>query len=279
MTGVCLWAGTLAGHDLWTRIRAAGNAGFSSISVAPCELAAVVAHGDGQRLDDELRGHRVRLACLDPVVAWLPHPVPAHPAHRVHAAIGVTQCLELADRFAIRLANVIDVTWRALPSAAAEHLATFTERAGRQRLAVVVEAQVYSAIPSLPAAIDLCRQAGPQVRLLVDAWHFSRDRTARTDDLDEVGVGALQLADGPARPGADPVVESITGRLLPGRGSFDLTELAARVQRDRVGDCLVGPEVFTEPVPTDRVDEVAANALAATRHVLRRGRKALLRTR
>jgi sugar phosphate isomerase/epimerase len=264
MTGLCLWSGTLAGHDLWTRIRAAGRTGFGSLSVAPWELAAVLAGGDDRRLAGELGRHGVRLGCLDPVPTWLPGPVPAHPAHRVHVTVPAGRCLELAERFGIGLVNAIDVSWRPLPGAAPSYLAEFAAQAGRRGITVVVEAQVYSAIPSLAAAADLCRAAGPELRLLVDAWHFCRDRTSQIADLRSGRVGALQLADGPAHAGADPVVESTTGRRMPGDGSFPLAELAASVPPD----CLVGPEVFTARVPVDRADEVAATALASTRRVL-----------
>src|SRR6266545_3089287 len=243
MTGLCLWSGTLAGHDVWTRIRAAGRAGFASLSVAPNELATVVADGDEGRLDAELDTYALRLACLDPVVAWLPDPVPAHPAHRVYASVGAAQCLDLAERFGIRLVNVIDVTWRRLPSTASPCLAEFAARAARRGIGVVVEAQVYSAIPNLATALDLCRGTGPNVSLMVDAWHFFRDGTNRIADL---------------------VAESSTGRLMPGRGGFDLTRLATAIPPG----CLVGPEVFTSRVPVARTYDVAMTALTTTRDVL-----------
>ncbi len=264
MTGLCLWSGTLAGHDVWTRIRAAGRAGFASLSVAPNELATVVADGDEGRLDAELDTYALRLACLDPVVAWLPDPVPAHPAHRVYASVGAAQCLDLAERFGIRLVNVIDVTWRRLPSTASPCLAEFAARAARRGIGVVVEAQVYSAIPNLATALDLCRGTGPNVSLMVDAWHFFRDGTNRIADLAGLPVGALQVSDGPAWCGGDLVAESSTGRLMPGRGGFDLTRLAAAIPPG----CLVGPEVFTSRVPVARTYDVAMTALTTTRDVL-----------
>jgi sugar phosphate isomerase/epimerase len=269
VTDLCLWAGTLAGHDLWTRVRAAGRAGFGSLSAAPCELAAVVAAGDEHRLRSALRASSVRLACLDPVPTWLPDPVPAHPAHRIHAAVPATACLDLAERFDIRLVNAIDVTWRPLPAGAFAHLAAFAARARRRGIAVVVEAQVYSGIPTFGAARDLCRGIG-NAGLTVDAWHFFRDRTSRLADLCGVRIGAVQLADGPARAGTDAVAESIGGRLMPGFGDFALPAFA-----DAVGapsGCVIGPEVFAD-VPADRVDDAAATALSASRAVLaaRRG--------
>lgn len=273
MTGLCLWAGTLAGHDLWTRIRAAGSAGFCSLSVAPVELAAVVAAGDCGRLDKELASYGLRLSCLDPVPTWLPDPVPAHPAHLIHASIAATYCLELAERFGIGLVNAIDVTWQPLPGTAASLLADFAEQADRRGVTVVVEPQVYSAIPTLTTALDLCAAAGPNVLPMVDAWHFTRDPTSRIADLQIAGVGALQLSDGPAaRTAADLVTESTRGRLMPGHGSFDLLELVAAVPPG----CLVGPEVFTAGVSPDRVDGVAVTAAATTLGVLLAARRRVM---
>ncbi|MER7004778.1 sugar phosphate isomerase/epimerase [Dactylosporangium sp. NPDC000555] len=266
MTSLCLWAGTLAGHDLWTRIRAAGRAGFAGLSVAPAELDAVLVVGDEPRLRAELTRCGVALACLDPVASWLPDPVAAHPAHRVHAAMSAARCLELGERFGITLLNAIDVTWRALPHAAGAHLADFAARARRRGITVAVEAQVSSGIPNLAAAYELCLAAGPDVRLTIDTWHFFRDPRNRIADVPPEAVGALQLADGPATPGADPVVESTTGRLMPGEGSFALRRLlAATAPHPR---CPVGPEVFTTPVPAARAAEVALRARDATERTL-----------
>jgi sugar phosphate isomerase/epimerase len=269
MTALCLWAGTLAGHDLWTRVRAAARAGYAGLSVAPVELAAVVAAGDERRLRAELARHRLRLACLDPVAAWIPDPVAAHPAHRVHASVNAARCLDLAERFGIDLVNAIDVTWRPLPAEAGAYLADFAARARRRGVRVVVEAQVYSAIPHLPAALELCRAAGPDVRLTVDAWHVFRDPRNRLGDLPAGAVGAVQLADGPAAPDGDPVVASTTRRRLPGDGDLDLPALVDAITPIAPA-CPVGPEVFTAPVPAAEVDAVAARALVATRRLLHR---------
>ncbi|MGC4892242.1 sugar phosphate isomerase/epimerase family protein [Micromonospora sp. DT31] len=266
MTALCLWAGTLAGHGVWTRIRAAGRAGFGGLSVAPVELDAVVAAGDERRLRAELARHGLRLACLDPVAAWLPDPVPAHPAHRAHAAVSASRCLDLAERFGIDLVNAIDVTWRPLPPTAATHLAAFADRARRRGITVTVEAQVPSGIADLRAAHELCRECGPDVRLTVDSWHFFRGRANRAADLRGRAVGAVQLSDGAATPAADAVLESTTGRLLPGDGDFGLDRLLTAITIEP--GCPVGPEVFTAPVPEGRVDAVAVRAHDATRNVL-----------
>lgn len=276
--GLCLWAGTLAGHNVWTRLRAAGRAGFASLSAAPCELAEVVDSGAARRLERELDAHGVRLSCLDPVAGWLPGAVAAHPAHRAHAAVDARRCLDLAERFGIDRVNAIDVTWRPLPRSAPALLAEFAEQARSQGVTVLVEAQIYSAVPTLGAALALCRDCGPDVRLMVDSWHWFRAAagpapassglygTAGTDRLEGRSIGALQLSDGPARPAADPVTESTTGRLLPGKGAFDLARLVTAAPRD----CLVGPEVFTADVAAPEQAEPAASAaLAATRGVLR----------
>jgi sugar phosphate isomerase/epimerase len=274
VTSLCLWAGTLAGHDLWTRIRAAGRAGFAGLSVAPVELDAVLGAGDEPRLRAELARYGVALACLDPVASWLPDPVAAHPAHRVHAALPATRCLELAERFGITVLNAIDVTWRALPPAAGGHLADFAARARQRGITVAVEAQVPSGIPNLAAADELRRAAGPDVRLTIDTWHFFRDPSNQLVDLQPSAVGAVQLADGPPVPGADPVVESTTGRLLPGEGSFALRRLLDRLLDATAPDprCPVGPEVFTAPVPAAQVDAVALRARDATERTLRGAR-------
>ena len=78
----------------------------------------------------------------------------------------------------------------------------------------MVEAQVYSGIPDLTTAAELCRQAGPDVALMVDSWHFFRG-VPDFEALRAVPGGrimGIQLNDAPRQPGADLLVESMDAR-------------------------------------------------------------------
>ncbi|WP_157683519.1 sugar phosphate isomerase/epimerase family protein [Microlunatus soli] len=265
MTG-CLYAGTLPGVDLGTRIAVAGESGFESVSISPPEAAGFLDHGRSAELIELLDRHRMRLGCLDPVVGWVPNVRPAHPAHAPFAAFGTERCLEQAERLDIPLLNVIDVGWQPLPEAALAGLAGLVERAGRSGVAVAVEFQVYSAVPDLATAGRLCRGSGAD--LMIDAWHFFRSG-AVIDDLrggpGRVRVRGVQLSDGAAVPGADPVIESTQARLLPGSGGFDLAGLLRVVGPDRP---TVGVEVFNRAHTADRSLPVARAAQHGLRETI-----------
>lgn len=269
MTG-CLYAGTLPGVDLRTRVAVAGAAGFDAVSISPPEADAVVGSGRSPELLELLElldHHRIRLGCLDPVVGWVPGVRPAHPAHASFASFSAETCVGLAERLGIPLLNAIDVGWESLPDSAPAGLADLVERARRSGTEVALEFQIYSAVPDLAAAVQLCHSSGAE--LMIDAWHLFRSGAVIEDlrigngsrDTGQVRVRGLQLSDGPPLPGADPVTESTQARLLPGQGCFDLIGLLRAVGAD---DPDIGVEVFNRshtPDLTRRTARAAQRAL------------------
>ncbi|UYM03653.1 sugar phosphate isomerase/epimerase family protein [Solicola gregarius] len=266
MTGapLCLWAGTLVGHDLMTRLCAAADAGYASMSASPAELAAAVGADGGRAVRAALDDTGLTLACLDPVVTWVPGAVAAHPAHRAHALVTVQTCLELAERFGIPLLNAVDVTWRPLGHGAWDGFAALAAAAATRGMSVAVEPQVYSGVPDVGSAMDLCSYAGTGTALLVDLWHLNRMHPPA--DLTGPSIAAVQVADGPRHAASDPVAESITARLAPGAGQFDLVN-QLRTLRVRA-DVPIGPELFGPAVPDAAVAAHLAEALTTTRAVL-----------
>ncbi|UPK75796.1 sugar phosphate isomerase/epimerase [Nocardioidaceae bacterium SCSIO 66511] len=257
---VCLWAGTLADHDLITRLHAAAEAEYASLSASPTELVAAVAADDGRAVQEVLDDTGLTLACLDPVATWVPGAVAAHPAHNAHARVTVQTCLELAERFAIPLLNAVDVTWRPLEAEARDGFAELAAAAAKRGVKLAVEPQVYSGVPDLETGVDLCSHAGMGTALLVDLWHLNRMDSSV--DLASLPIAALQVADGPRRAASDLVTESITARLTPGSGEFDLADqlrtLGVRAETP------IGPELFGAKVSADDAVAHVAGALTAT---------------
>lgn len=261
---LCLWAGTLAGHDLVTRLCAAAEAGYTSVSASPAELAAAVVADGGRAVRAMLDDTGLTIACLDPVVTWVPGAVAAHPAHRAHALVTVQKCLELAERFDIPLLNAVDVTWRPLGDEARDGFADLAAAAAIRGIAVAVEPQVYSGVPDVERAMDLCSYAGTGTALLVDLWHLNR--MDPSPGLGRLPIAAVQVADGPSHAASDLVAESITARLAPGSGEFALVD-QLRTLRVRA-DVPIGPELFGAAVPAAAVTAHVVEALKTTRAVL-----------
>ena len=261
---VCLWAGTLADHDLITRLHAAAEAEFASLSASPTELVAAVAADDGRAVQEVLDDTGLTLACLDPVATWVPGAVAAHPAHNAHARVTVQTCLELAERFAIPLLNAVDVTWRPLEAEARDGFAELAAAAAKRGVKLAVEPQVYSGVPDLETGVDLCSHAGMGTALLVDLWHLNR--MDPSVDLASLPIAAVQVADGPRRAASDLVTESITARLTPGSGEFDLAD-QLRTLRVRA-ETPIGPELFGAKVSANDAAAHVAGALTATRVII-----------
>jgi sugar phosphate isomerase/epimerase len=233
MTDLCLWAGTLRGVPVRDRIDIAASCGFAEVSLAPTEF-----HDD---LGGYARSRGVRLACLDPVVAWLPGSRSAHPAHQPYVRYGVDEIVDMARCLGVRSLNAIDVFWRA-PRDAAAAFADLCDRAAG--LTVHLEFQVYSAIPDLATAWRIVAAAGrPNGLLLVDSWHHARAHPAmELPDLPVGSVAAVQLSDGLGRPRGTLVEDSTQHRMIPGEGAFNLTGLLNDLAPHRPS---VGAEVFS----------------------------------
>ena len=122
---------------------------------------------------------------------------------------------------------------------AAANLAALGEIAGVHGLSIGLEFMVYTAVPTLDAALRLVRETGrSNVHVLVDTLHFFRsgaaaDRIARTPGI---ARGWAQFSDAPARrhPALSPGEEARAHRLLPGEGALPLADVLDAVAPDAV---------------------------------------------
>ena len=122
---------------------------------------------------------------------------------------------------------------------ATANLAALGELAAKYGLGVGLEFMVYTAVPTLAAALRLVRGAAqPHVRVLVDTLHFFRSGAtvdALTDD-DLIARDFIQFSDAPAQrhPALSPGEEARAHRLLPGEGALALGEVLKRATADAV---------------------------------------------
>jgi sugar phosphate isomerase/epimerase len=147
-----------------------------------------------------------------------------------------------------------------------DELAALASRAAGDGIGVTVEFLGWGPTTSLTAAWKLVR--GTDAGLVYDTWHQRRG-SGRDEDIDLVPAGLItdiQVADGPAMPGPDPVLEARFDRRLPGEGDMDVAEQLRRLARHGV-EAPIGVEVWTEG---NQLDPVAAarRAMDALRGVI-----------
>lgn len=133
--------------------------------------------------------------------------------------------------------------------AAATGLAELAKMAGERGLEVCIEWLPWTGLPDLKSAWRLVQDAGAEnLGLVVDAWHWLRqpggpdEATLRAIPGDR--IHCVQLDDTTAvGTGDDPMMESMTNRLLPGEGDVDWPALLGIL--DEIGaDPIWAPEVF-----------------------------------
>jgi sugar phosphate isomerase/epimerase len=155
---------------------------------------------------------------------------------------------------------------------AAERLSDLCERAATHGLAVGVEPIPVMGLTDLATAWRVIERAGcSNVGLVLDTWHFSRG--AGTLEMVESLPGAafqtVQISDGhlAGPPGMDYQQDTMSNRLPPGEGEFDIVGIIhalARIGADVGWDMEILSSDFDE-LPAA---EAASRAAQATRAVL-----------
>jgi sugar phosphate isomerase/epimerase len=209
--GVCtgtLLLDPLAASD--ADIRAAGeaalSAGFTEASVWLQHLApltgaglhvavveAALAWANGEPADAKAEAERFAAAAAE------------HSAARIGAA-----CLEPALQDAGK---------------ARENLALLVEAAESAGAQVCLEFLPGTGIPNLETAWSLVEPLGPSATILLDTWHWVRQKGGPAlqllSKIPGDRIGYVQICDAAAERQPDVMAEAMTGRLLPGEGIVD----------------------------------------------------------
>ncbi|MGW1992052.1 sugar phosphate isomerase/epimerase family protein [Embleya sp. NPDC001921] len=122
-------------------------------------------------------------------------------------------------------------------------------------------------VDSIAEALRLWeRVAHPNLRLVVESWHFFRGPSRWADlaalPLDRIGF--VQFADAPAPVTDDTHHESMHRRVLPGRGVLDLDRFCATLAAKGYDD-VVSVELLSDDWRTADLYTFAEATLAATR--------------
>ncbi|MBK7947410.1 MAG: sugar phosphate isomerase/epimerase [Deltaproteobacteria bacterium] len=266
-----LCSGTLFGHPLRAKIRAAAEAGYQGITLWPDDVAQARSEGlSDADIRALLADYGQVVVDMDPLLDWTPQARPK-PGE---AAVSITPEAEfyaIAEAFGARSLNVVQAFGTALDlDRAAEDLAAVCDRARDHGLIVTLEFLPWSGIPNAAIALDLVRRTGrPNATVLVDTWHWFRGGAdpALLRALPGDKVGSVQLNDAPKQVAENMMMESMLARLMPGEGDIPIAEVVRIL--DAIGSqAPLGVEVFHERHAQMDATEVAKRAAEATRRVL-----------
>ncbi len=257
------------------RIRAASRAGFRGLSVWARDYEQARASGlSDADLRTLLGDYGVEVAELDGAWSWLPGadrrvPPEEDPAGFFRAR--EDDLYRVADAIGGRSLNAIDAfggDWAL--DAAAEAFAALCDRAADHGLLVHLEFLPWTRVPDVATAWEIARRAErANAGIVLDSWHFFRGNPdwATLATLPGERVTAVQLSDAPARPGSDPIAETLHERRLPGEGDFDLPRLVAAL-RAIGARAPLGVEVFSDALHALEPQEVARRAEEAMERLL-----------
>jgi len=270
-----LCSGTLFGHPLREKIRAAAENGYAGITLWPEDVGQ--AHSEGLS-DADIRqllaDHGQVVVDMDPLLDWTPQARPK-PGEAVVAITPEHEFYAIAEAFGARSLNVVQGFGKQLDlDRAAEDLAGVCDRAKEHGLIVTLEFLPWSGIPNAAVALDLVQRTGRgNATVLVDTWHWFRGGAdlGMLKTLPGTLVGSVQLNDATATGPADMMLESMQNRLMPGAGSIPIAEVVRVL--DAIGSTApIGVEVFHESHGRMDASEVARRAAEATRRVLAQAR-------
>lgn len=256
------------------KIEAAAGAGYSGITVSAIDhdgaRAAGLADAEIRRMLDD---HGLVATEAEALLSWLPDPSDA--AARAAAATEERRLFEIAAAVGARSIVAIHLGEGGLSlDSAAEAFSGLCRRAAERGLAVCIEFLPWTAIPNLGTARAIIDAAGAaNGRVVIDSWHLFRSGGTLADlaALPPRLVGAVQLSDAPAEPAESLLQETLSARLLPGEGAFDLAGLVRTL--DGIGSTApLGLEVISREMSALPAREAAERAMHALRSVLERAR-------
>jgi sugar phosphate isomerase/epimerase len=239
------------------QIAAAAAAGYQHIGL---DLLSVLAHErDGlsvEALAGELRRHA--LPCYELVSLS----ISADP-DRTRSSLG--HILRTAD--VLGPSEVLCVVTGPLDDAVVANTAQCAEALARAGVGLSLEFLPTRDIDAIPVALRLLDLVDhPNLRLVVEAWHFFRGPSTWEDlaALPVDRIGFVQFADAPPRIGDDVHHESMHRRVLPGEGELDLAGFCTAL----VGkgyDGVVSVELLSDAWRARPLGEFAEATLATTR--------------
>lgn len=255
------------GHQLKTIVDASADAGFSGVSLWAFHHWAAV--GDGKRPEDIRAWHFDRglsVPMVESLIGW-----EGGDRQTIEEQCGPT--FAVATLYGASTVAGVVMSSEIEFDAAAEGLAELARMGSDRGLDVCIEWLPWSGLPDLASAWRLIQAAGADnLGLVVDTWHWLRQPGGPDEATLRMIPGSrihcVQIDDTTLLgSGDDPMMESMTARLLPGEGDVDWPGLLTIL--DEIGaDPIWAPEVFSVELLNEGATEMARRIHASTRKVL-----------
>jgi sugar phosphate isomerase/epimerase len=272
-----LAGGSLGPVPFDERVAAAAAGGFDGIGLSVGEYVRLRDGGyEVARMREALDRRGLRLAELTVVTGFSAPEALVGTAPTAHLRYTDRQTearfFEMAEAFGARHLQAVGTFGTdVLEDDAAERFAGLCDRAAEFGLLVALEFVPTTNVPDAGVASRVVAAAGrPNGGLCVDSWHHFRGRA--DDDLlravDPDRVVMIQLDDGPLAPqNPDFIADTVSNRLPPGEGEFDLTSFL-RLLREMGVRAPISVEVLSDDLRARSAAEVAVLLGEATRRVI-----------
>lgn len=266
---------------LLERLAPVAAAGFAGISLLPGDIWTLDQQGVHPReIASRIADAGLAVAEVDCIACWLP----SHRDASIGGALADLLRTLTPERVIAAAASVgapsvvvIEMMGTAAPSVdeAAEAFAHVCDLAADQGLKAHIEALPCGNIASVPAAARIVEAAGrANGGLTVDSWHFFRGGSTLPDlaAIPAERIMTVQINDAPAKASGDLLHETMTARLLPGQGDFDLTGFICTL--DEMGSTApIGVEVFSAAAAGQPIAETARAWMDAAQATIAQSRR------
>jgi len=269
------------GHvPLLDRLPAFRDAGFKGLALMPTDVWTLEAQGMAAAdIAGRIADHGLVVNEIDCTACWLPaqraKPAADELGELIHT-LTPERVIETAARIGARSVQAVEISNVAVdPDAAAEAFAALCDKAAEHGLKAHIEFLPTGGIPDLASAWRIVEAAGrPNGGLTIDSWHLFRSGST-LDQLAQIPgerIFTVQINDAPATPQADLWEELMTGRLLPGQGSFDLIGLIRTL--DAIGARTpISVEVFSAELASLPIADAARALADSSTAIIRQARK------
>jgi sugar phosphate isomerase/epimerase len=255
------------GHQLKTIVDASADAGFSGVSLWAFHHHAAVA--DGKRPEEVRAWHVDRgldVPMVESLIGWESGD-PALIEQQCGPTFDVATLYGAGTVAGVVMSSEIDF------DAAVRGLAKLGEMGRARGMKVCIEWLPWSGLPDIASAWRLVQAAGgDNLGLVLDTWHWLRQPggpdEATLRSIPGSRIHCVQLDDTTLLgSGDDPMMESMTARLLPGEGDVDWTSLLG-ILDDIGADPIWAPEVFSVELLHEGPLAMARRIRDSTRKVL-----------
>lgn len=268
--GLC--CGSLVQADFRALAEAAGNAGFSSISLWPTLFYSALDAGvSEQEMRAILADNGLSVTELDPLMSWLPLELDDGDMAAAFLAFTEDDFYRMGDALGARSLNIIQQASCDVPAAnRIDIIAALCERAKAHDLLVSLEFLPWSPIGNLRSALDLVNAVGADnFGVNIDTWHHFRSG-GTVEELalvDPATITAVQLNDVADVAWENIVEETSIGRLPPGEGHSDSVGVLQALHSAGV-DAPLNVEVFSAALMAQAPATAAQKLADCMRHLL-----------